>query len=119
MICFGAALALAVVCVNDYKIALITDTHYGTIQDTELLDKAVEELKNDAQGVDLEVSGHTHAGQIWPVGWLSELTGVLNYGEYQSRECKVIVSSGFTGWGYPLRTEGHCEYVIIHLSQSS
>ena len=88
-------------------------------RNTELLDKAVEELKNDAQGVDLDVSGHTHAGQIWPVGWLSELTGVLNYGEYQSGDCKVIVSSGFTGWGYPLRTEGHCEYVIIHLSQSS
>ncbi|MDO4272102.1 MAG: metallophosphoesterase [Eubacteriales bacterium] len=79
----------------------------------------IQAEENDAQGVDLEVSGHTHAGQIWPVGWLSELTGILNYGEYQKGDCKVIVSSGFTGWGYPLRTEGHCEYVIIHLSQSS
>lgn len=79
----------------------------------------IQSEENDAQGVDLEVSGHTHAGQIWPVGCLSELTGILNYGEYQEGRCKVIVSSGFTGWGYPLRTEGHCEYVIIHLSQSS
>lgn len=79
----------------------------------------VQTEENDAQGVDLELSGHTHAGQIWPVGWLSELAGVLNYGVYQEGDCKVIVSSGFTGWGYPLRTEGHCEYVIINLSQSS
>lgn len=72
--------------------------------------------ENAAQGVDLQVSGHTHAGQIWPVGLLSELTGVLNYGEYQEGNCKVIVSSGFTGWGYPFRTEGHCEYVILKLT---
>jgi len=191
---------------NDYKIALITDTHFGTVQDPEILNKAVEEMnqenldivilggdiveegtskeemqqvfkllggleasyveingeliiagrgdarwgnvsgrksveeilqgadrghyiitadhqpiqaeENDTQGVDLLLSGHTHAGQIWPVGWMSELTGVLNYGEYQEGDCKVIVSSGFTGWGYPLRTEEHCEYVIINLSQS-
>lgn len=71
--------------------------------------------ENNAQGVDLQLSGHTHAGQIWPVGWLSELAGVLNYGEYQKGNCKVIVSSGFTGWGYPVRTEGNCEYVIIDI----
>lgn len=32
---------------QDYRIALITDTHYGTIQDTELLDKTVEELNQE------------------------------------------------------------------------
>lgn len=72
--------------------------------------------ENNAQGVDLELSGHTHAGQLWPVGVLSELTGVLNYGEYQEENCKVIVSSGFTGWGYPIRTEEHCEYVLINVT---
>jgi len=75
----------------------------------------IEAEENSAQGVDLEVSGHTHAGQIWPVGILSELAGILNYGEYDRGNCKVIVSSGFTGWGYPVRTEEHCEYVLIHL----
>ena len=64
----------------------------------------------------MELSGHTHAGQLWPVGVLSELTGVLNYGEYQEENCKVIVSSGFTGWGYPIRTEEHCEYVLINVT---
>lgn len=75
----------------------------------------IEAMENSEQGVDLQLSGHTHAGQIWPVGVLSELTGVLNYGEYQKADCRVIVSSGFTGWGYPIRTEGRCEYVMISI----
>lgn len=75
----------------------------------------IEAEENAAQGVDLELSGHTHGGQIWPVGVLSELAGILNYGEYQQGSCKVIVSSGVAGWNYPLRTGGHCEYVIIDI----
>jgi hypothetical protein len=75
----------------------------------------IEAEDNDAQGVDLQISGHTHAGQIWPVGIFTELSGGYNYGLYQSGNCSVIVSSGFTGWGYPVRTEEHCEYVDIQL----
>lgn len=75
----------------------------------------VEAAENAAAGVDLLVSGHTHAGQIWPIGVFSELFGVLNYGEYQEGNCRVIVSSGFTGWGYPFRTEKHCEYVVVNV----
>lgn len=78
----------------------------------------VEAEENSEQGVDLEISGHTHAGQVWPVGVLSELAGILNYGEYQEGACKVIVSSGFTGWGYPIRTEEHCEYVVINIESA-
>lgn len=78
----------------------------------------VEAEENSEQGVDLEISGHTHAGQVWPVGILSELAGILNYGEYQEGACKVIVSSGFTGWGYPIRTEEHCEYVVINIESA-
>lgn len=77
----------------------------------------IEAEENASQGVDLELSGHTHAGQIFPVGYISEWTGTLNYGEYQRDNCKVIVSSGATGWGYPIRTEGKCEYVVIDLEK--
>lgn len=79
----------------------------------------VETAENAAAGVDLLLSGHTHAGQMWPIGVFSELFGTLNYGEYQEGDCRVIVSSGFTGWGYPFRTEEHCEYVVVELSQES
>ena len=75
----------------------------------------IEAEENDAQFVDLELSGHTHAGQIWPTGLLTELTGGLNYGKYQRGNCNVVVSSGFAGWGYPVRTGKHCEYVVVEI----
>ncbi len=79
----------------------------------------VEAKDQGTAGADLLLSGHTHAGQIWPVGCITELTGQLNYGEYDENGCKVIVSSGFAGWGYPLRAQGHCEYVIVHIRRQS
>lgn len=78
----------------------------------------VEAEENAKAGVDLELSGHTHAGQIFPAGYLTELFGLMNYGEYQKDGCKVIVSSGATGWGFPIRTQEHCEYAVIHLKSS-
>ena len=66
-------------------------------------------------GADLELSGHTHAGQIWPVGIFTTLSGNLNYGLYHREGIDVIVSSGIAGWGYPVRTGEHCEYVVVHI----
>lgn len=71
--------------------------------------------ENARAGVDLQVSGHTHAGQIWPMGRILRLFGQLNYGRFQEDGCTVIVSSGVAGWGYPLRTERRCEYVIVDI----
>lgn len=76
----------------------------------------IEAKENDEQGVDLMLSGHTHAGQIWPIGVVTTLRGEYNYGRFVKGNCKVIVSSGFTGWGYPVRTEGYCEYVSLYIS---
>lgn len=84
-----------------------------------LLDHQPRGLKeNKKAGVDLSLSGHTHAGQIWPTGQLGELIGVteLNYGHRQDGDYQVIVSSGIGGWGYPIRTGGHSEYVVITLN---
>lgn len=75
----------------------------------------LELTKNADAGVDLMLSGHTHAGQIFPVGLFTSLSGGYNYGEFHERNCTLIVSSGFTGWGYPIRTQGHCEYVLVDI----
>jgi hypothetical protein len=73
--------------------------------------------ENVAQGASLELSGHTHGGQIWPAGPLSEIAGVLNYGMYKRGSCKLIVSSGVAGWTYSMRTGKHCEYVIVDIKE--
>lgn len=71
--------------------------------------------ENAAAGVDLQLSGHTHAGQIWPTGQLGELVGITekNYGLATIDDFRAIVSSGIAGWGYAVRTGGHSEYVIV------
>ena len=47
----------------------------------------LEVEENDTAGVDLMLSGHTHAGQLFPVGYLTELCGKMNYGLYQTGNC--------------------------------
>lgn len=81
-----------------------------------LLDHQPRGLKESRKaGVDLQLSGHTHAGQIFPTGQLGVLTGAteLNYGLKKDGEYTAIVSSGYAGWGYAIRTGGHSEYSFI------
>jgi predicted MPP superfamily phosphohydrolase len=83
---------------------------------TIILDHQPVDIEENAKlGVDLQLSGHTHAGQIFPIGFLNSLSGTLNYGEYKQGNMKVIVSSGAAGWGFPIRTQGKCEYVVVNL----
>ncbi len=71
--------------------------------------------KNNQLQVDLQVSGHTHGGQMFPVGILSQWLGFgeMNYGYCQLSHMQVVVSSGIAGWGYPLRTGSQSEYLIL------
>lgn len=70
-------------------------------------------------GADLQVSGHTHAMQIFPAGQIARLLGAYVYGRYEVDGMPLVVTSGFAGWGLPVRTEEHCEYVVIHLSPAA
>ncbi len=74
-----------------------------------------ENVKN--AGGDMIISGHTHAGQIWPAGLFASLFHFdeLNYGEKYVEQLHAIVTSGIAGWGVPLRTERHSEYVVINI----
>ena len=83
-----------------------------------LLDHQPRDLSiNKDLGVDLQLSGHTHAGQIWPVGLVSEAFEIneMTYGIQRMEDYHIIVSSGMAGWGYPFRTSGHSEYVMVDI----
>ena len=68
-----------------------------------------------ATGADLQLSGHTHAGQFFPLRNVYRL-GVNNiYGDYKIGNTDLYVSSGITGWYFPFRTEAHCNYEVIDL----
>lgn len=83
---------------------------------TIVVDHQPNRWKEVAQaGGDIQISGHTHAGQIFPVGQLLELAGGLSYGEYHRDGIAEYVSSGFAGWGYTIRTSERSEYVILDI----
>lgn len=69
--------------------------------------------------VDLVVSGHTHKGQVFPAGLLTNLLYTEDYGRYQANPSApvLIVTSGIGGWGMPMRTSGHSEICVITVSE--
>lgn len=68
---------------------------------------------------DLVLSGHTHAGQIWPAKYLIDLFNMaeLSYGIETNEDFTAVVTSGVSGWGYPIRTQEHSEFVIIDIKK--
>jgi uncharacterized protein len=54
-------------------------------------------------GVDLQLSGHTHAGQIWPLSYLINAIYTLSHGYGQIGNMHAYVSNGVGTWGPPVR----------------
>lgn len=100
---------------NDIKRAsifdLVNDNKFVLVLDHQTLDEC-----NVSKVADLMISGHTHGGQIFPYGLVTDLSGKPNYGLYSYGTMKEIVSSGFCGWGIPLRNECPCEYVVVKVN---
>lgn len=80
----------------------------------------MEYEKNAAAGIDLMVSGHTHAGQIFPAGAIMTLfhTSDQCYGITKEGNMQAVTSAGIAGWGYPIRTERHSEYTVIDVKKN-
>lgn len=72
-------------------------------------------MKSKENGVDLQFSGHTHAGQIFPINFLSSLSNDLNYGYLKDDEYNIIVSSGCGTWGVPIRIGSDTEIVNVNV----
>lgn len=73
---------------------------------------------NCSIGVDLQLSGHTHAGQLFPNQMIYNL-GTYSYGEYRYNQSFMHVSSGASGWQNPIRTEVGCQFEVITLSPAN
>lgn len=64
----------------------------------------------------LQISGHTHAGQLWPLQRVYRLAGRQAYGEFIEPETQLYVSAGVGVWMIPLRTEEHCAWELVVLT---
>lgn len=70
-------------------------------------------------GVKLMLSGHTHAGQIWPFQYLTRTMFSLVAGRYEVGGITVIVSRGTGTWGPRMRLWRRSEVVTITLRSGS
>jgi predicted MPP superfamily phosphohydrolase len=65
-------------------------------------------------GVSLQLSGHTHGGQIFPFNWFTRrVFGKFTYGLQSFGSLQVYTSSGAGTWGPPMRVGTHPEIVLI------
>ncbi len=73
---------------------------------------------NEAQenGVDLQISGHTHNGQFFPGNLLVKKMYELGHGYMQKGKTHYYVSSGLGLWGPQYRIGTQSELVVINLS---
>jgi predicted MPP superfamily phosphohydrolase len=69
----------------------------------------------EAAGADLQVSGHTHNGQIWPGPLVIKGIYENGYGLLYKGKTATVVTSGFGTWGPPLRLGTRAEIVFIEL----
>jgi hypothetical protein len=67
-----------------------------------------------AAGVDLQLSGHTHGGQIWPFRYLVRLTTRYVAGAYREGDAQLYVSRGTGFWGPPMRLGSPAE-ITVHV----
>jgi predicted MPP superfamily phosphohydrolase len=60
-------------------------------------------------GIDLQLSGHTHGGQIWPFAWFVRLAVPFVAGLYRRGAATLYVSRGTGFWGPPMRLRAPAE----------
>ena len=67
--------------------------------------------RSEAAGVDFQLSGHSHRGQIWPITWITDHIYECSWGECQRGKTRFYVSSGLGIWGGKYRIGSQSEYV--------
>lgn len=68
-----------------------------------------------SEGVDLQFSGHTHRGQIWPMSLLVDRMFELSHGLMVKEGTHIYVSSGLSLWGPPFRIGTQSELVVFNI----
>ena len=70
----------------------------------------------EESGVDLQLSGHTHAGQIFPINLMTNRMFETAHGYTARGNTHYYVSSGLALWGLQYRIGTQSEIVVITLS---
>jgi predicted MPP superfamily phosphohydrolase len=65
--------------------------------------------------IDLQLSGHTHHGQIWPLNYITKAIYTLSWGYKKIGNTHFYVSCGYGTWGPPVRLGNRPEIVLINI----
>ncbi len=66
-------------------------------------------------GIDLQLSGHTHKGQIFPFGYITKMIfRGYDYGLSVDGDFSIYTTSGVGTWGPTIRTGNRPEIVVLH-----
>lgn len=74
---------------------------------------------NEMNKVDLVLSGHTHGGQLFPLGYLGLLLKQNDefYGLHKRGNTTFIVTSGISDWAVDFKTGTKSEYIIVDIKK--
>ncbi len=82
-----------------------------------LLDHRPTELQEVSHtNTDIQFSGHTHNGQLFPINLIIRSIYELSWGYKKIRNTNFFVTSGLRLWGPPVRTTGKSEIIIVDIS---
>lgn len=85
---------------------------------TILLDHQPHQLEEaERAGIDFQLSGHTHRGQVWPISWITDRLYECSFGQHQRGKTRYYVSSGLGIWGGKFRIGTRSEYVVATIGK--
>lgn len=73
--------------------------------------------RTERAGIDFQLSGHTHHGQVWPVSWITDAVYECAFGPWQRGRTRYYVSSGIGIWGGKFRIGTRSEYVVATIHE--
>ena len=84
-----------------------------------MLDHQPNDYKNEKNNADLVLSGHTHGGQLFPLGQIAVWLGVNDnvYGLQTRGKTTFIVNSGISDWAIKFKTGTIAEYTVIDVKK--
>ena len=87
---------------KDLPLILLDHTPFG-----------LEEAENNK--VDLQLSGHTHHAQLWPLNFITGMIYEKDYGYLKKGNTQYYVTCGVGTWGPPVRTGSRTEIVNLRI----
>lgn len=72
-------------------------------------------LEHADLGIDLQVSGHVHNGQVFPANFIVRYLNRIHYGYEKINRSHFVVTSGYGFWGVPFRLGSQSEVWIIDI----